>query len=94
MTNDKNRGTGRTTRQMQSAPDKALFIWRNSQLSYPILLAKKLGRGDLHISPLSVLDGPTLRGREFAGVILDHAASLSEPQANEFEWARDRVRAA
>ena len=45
----KDRGTGRTTEQMEAAPKGAVFVWVNSYLSYPKHLAVSLGRQDLLI---------------------------------------------
>jgi len=45
----KKRPIGETTKQMQSAPEDAYFVWYNDDLAYPIKLAAFLGREDLVI---------------------------------------------
>lgn len=69
-----NRQTGRTTQQMADAPKGAVFVWCNSRTSYPHDLAKKLDRQDLVVRPLSWLAPRNVMGRDFPGVIVDHAA--------------------
>lgn len=88
---DEYRRTGATTKQMQCAPERALFIWPVHSISYAKHLARHLGRDDLEIVGPSVLeDGAMrLRGRTFSAVILDHAC---EPDSAEFE-ALEMVRA-
>ena len=70
------RQTGRTTRQMQAAPQGAVFVWCNTHVSYPLSLAKALGRHDIVVHPLQWLDPRNVIGREFSGLVLDHAAPL------------------
>lgn len=87
------RQIGKTTRQMLDAPKNALYIWCNDILNYPRYLALYLGRDDLEIVGLSVLregGGNKLKGREFTGVILDHAAktSLDEWECYQHALAR------
>lgn len=79
---DETRGTGATTRQMKAAPRGAIFIWCNEYLHYPRLLARHLGREDLHIHEKSVLDGVRLRGLRVP-IIVDHAARLTDRQKSE-----------
>lgn len=72
----KERGTGRTTRQMQEAPHGSVFIWCNDSTNYPRQVAKELGREDLKIFRLDVLDDRNqLRGLLIPAIILDHAAN-------------------
>lgn len=72
---DDDRGTGRTTKQMQEAPRGAIFVWCNGQLSFPRHLAAKLGRSDLRIEGPGFFD---IRVPRFKGVttpvVVDHAA--------------------
>jgi hypothetical protein len=77
------RQSGRTTRQMQGAPKRSVFVWCNGQLDYPKSLAQRLGRSDLAIVGPSWLSSGA--GRRFPGVVLDHNLSQSD------DW---RVRAA
>ena len=47
---------GITTGQMLHAPEDAVYIWLNHDLTYPRYLANKLGRHDLHIVGPSYLE--------------------------------------
>ena len=80
---DPDRGTGRTSKQMLEAPQKSIFVWCNSALSYPLSLAKHLGREALYIiSPESIRYlwcSSKVRG----GIVVDHAAYLSDRQLEE-----------
>lgn len=67
------RQSGRTTRQMQAAPQGATFVWCNNRYWYPRDLARRLGRGDLHVVPLDWLAYPR-NLRRGGAVVLDHAA--------------------
>lgn len=75
-----NRGTGTTTRQMQDAPKGAYFVWCNGQLEYPKALAKKIGREDLKIIRPYDLERDRMCGIEFTGIVVDHAAVLTDEQ--------------
>lgn len=86
------RGDGATTRQMQAAPQGALFVWVNHRLGYPKDLARKLGRADLEIVPPSYLEGDQFRGRTFSGIVIDHAATLTNSQWDGHELFRERIR--
>lgn len=76
------RQSGQTTQQLRRAARGALFIWCNEAVSYPKILAADIGRHDIQIERLSVLDheGDRLRGRIWPEVIIDHAARLTEEQ--------------
>ncbi len=74
------RDTGLTTRQMQAAPQGAVYVWCNSVLGYPTDLAQSLGRHDLKIVRPSWLEPKNVRGLVFTDVIIDHAAVLDESQ--------------
>lgn len=85
------RQTGRTTRQMKSAPQGAVFVWRNGQIEYPIALAKKIGREDLVVKPMSWLEPRNVMGRTLPGLVLDHAAPmLSDAGYEALMYARSR----
>ena len=87
------RGTEETTRQMKAAPQGAIFVWCNGQLSYPKSLAQKIGRGDLEIVSPSWLGGHVENeGEELSGVILDHAADLTGKQRDGLKEARLCIR--
>ena len=76
------RGEGITTRQMKAAPNGALFIWCSEQLDYPRQLACELNRADLHIVRPSWLTGMAYYGMRYSGVIVDHAAQLTDHQSD------------
>lgn len=85
------RQTGRTTRQMQAAPQGAVFVWCNSRVEYPIALAKELGREDLVVQPMSWLEPRNVMGRTLSGLVLDHAAPLlSDAGYEALMYARSR----
>ena len=86
------RRTGRTTRQIENLPYGAIFIWCSGSTHCPKMLAKKLGREDVEIFSISVLDQDTLRGREVTGMGLDHAAKLSTSQLEKYNMLRVCVR--
>jgi hypothetical protein len=69
---DGQRGTGRTTKQMQDAPQGAIFVWCNEHTDYPRRLAKHLGRADLRIAPKSSMERDLLSGFN-KPIIQDHA---------------------
>ena len=84
------RGTGRTTKQLASAPQGAVYIWCNSHLHYPKTLARELGRGDLRIERPSWLDHPTACDTRILGLVVDHAACLTERQRHSLAILRAR----
>lgn len=86
----KNRGTGRTTQQMHAAPLGAVFVWCNGHVSYPQALAKKLGRTDLVVRPLSWLEPLNVMGRDLQGVTLDHAAQPNGAALEALRYLRAR----
>ena len=90
--NNNDRGTGRTTKQMESAEKGAVFVWCNSDIEYPISIAKKIGRDDLKIVRLSWLDGYIWRGTELSGLIIDHDCRLSDNQINAISMIKPLIR--
>lgn len=82
----KERGDGATSRQMQDAPRDAVFVWCRGELSYPKQLARRLGREDLKIVGPSWLE-EGWRGQRLSGLIVDHAAVLSDKQHDLLERA-------
>lgn len=68
------RKSGRTSDQMRSAPIGAVFIWCTNHTHYPLALARHVGRTDLRIMPIRVLNSKALNGVALTGIILDHAA--------------------
>ena len=84
------RGTGRTTQQMSEAPPGAVFVWCNDALYYPQTLARKLGRDDLTVRPLSWLRPCNVMWLDFSGVVLDHAARPSTEACEALNYVRVR----
>lgn len=63
-----------TRKQMKDAPYKAIYIWCNGYLTYPVNLAFEIGRTDLQIvSPHWLDNSNNWRGRIFSGIVIDHA---------------------
>jgi len=87
---DSNRGSGRTTRQMQDAPIGGIFVWVNSMVSYPKSLAKHLGRDDLVIQPLHWLRIENIAGRDGLKIVVDHAAMLDDRNYDALACAKAR----
>ena len=85
------RGEGATTQQMEAAPKAAVFVWCNGNTDYPRLLARKIGREDLQIKSPSWLED-RWRELELTGVVVDHAARLTDRQWDGFQGALTRVR--
>lgn len=85
------RGDGATTRQMESAPKEAIFVWCNGETSYPRKLAQKIGREDLRVKAPDWLEC-RWRGLEFTGVVVDHAAKLTDRQWEGYQGVLTRVR--
>jgi hypothetical protein len=77
------RGTGRTTNQIRSAPQGAIYAWCNEHTRYASDLAVKLGRKDVRIVPRSWVVRGYGRGLDMSKVILDHAftARMTGPLA-------------
>lgn len=78
------RGDGTTTKQMQAAPQGALFIWCSDDYrGYPLNLARRLGRTDLRIvgpRMLSERGRHRFMGLNLGGIVIDHAAHLTPDQ--------------
>lgn len=93
LTEDADRGSGRTTQQMLAAPRNAVFVWcYQGSLPYARELARKHGREDLTVvSPLR-FETDYFRGREISGLVLDHATRLNDRQRRGYEDALTRIR--
>lgn len=85
------RQTGRTTQQMLEAPRGAVYVWCNSRMAYPRALADHIGRGDLHIMPLSWLCQRIALKPGLGGIVLDHAAQPDSEQLAALAYLRDRL---
>jgi hypothetical protein len=89
---DPERGTGRTTRQMLEAPREAVFISCNPRArDHDRHLARKLGREDLKIVERSWLDHGWY-GKILTGIVIDHAAHLTEKEQEHLLNAMTRIR--
>jgi len=84
-------GEGTTTKQMKAAPKGAVFVWCNGRTDYAVVLARKIGREDLEIKSPTWLER-SWRGLELTGVVVDHAARLTDRQWDGFQGALTRVR--
>ena len=89
------RGTGRTTTQIKNALIGAVYIWPvYASINYPKEIARRLGRDDLRVVPLSWLHTDGYLKIEYSEIVLDHAASA---RASMREWkiieiARERAK--
>ena len=71
---DPNRGTGRTTRQILAAPQRAYFVApTRAAAGYTRHLAAFLRRPDIHIETPDFVTDERYRGLTRGSVILDHA---------------------
>jgi hypothetical protein len=78
------RQTGATTKQMQSAPRGAIYLWCNDEIDYAKRLAALLGRSDLRIVKRSWLE--TSSG--FNGdLVVDHAFNVVRPPTDREKLA-------
>ena len=85
------RGSGRTTDAMHSAPPKAIYVWCNDRLDYPKRLALDIGRKDLQIvGPSWLRDG--WYGLEYPAIVVDHATHLGDEQIRLLAAATSRCR--
>lgn len=76
---------------MEAAPKGAVFVWCNGHTDYPIRLARKIGREDLQIKTPTCLEDRWI-GLELTGVVVDHAARLTDRQWDGFHGVLSRVR--
>ena len=70
------RQTGATTKQMQSSPKGAIYLWCNDSIQYPKELAARLDRSDLRIVKRSWLE--TSHGIH-GDLVVDHAFNAVRP---------------
>ncbi len=84
---DSLRGTGRTRTQMITAPRDAIFVWCNSEMDYPLALAKHLNRDDLRVVSPFIFNrgGADIKGLDKA-IVIDHAYRLIEDHREGFEY--------
>ncbi len=78
---DPERGTGRTTKQMENAAFGAVYIWiEGAPLTYPQRLAEGLGRNDLKIIRPPDLLNMVRYGWADREIVIDHATRLTGEQ--------------
>lgn len=71
---DPNRGTGRTTRQLEALPQKGIFISCNHAcMYYNIQLTRKLNRTDIQVVGPDWVTSMRWQGMKFTAIVLDHA---------------------
>ena len=79
MTEDTDRGTGRTTRQLKECRLRALFVCGPGEVEYTRRLAEQIGRSDIRvISAACEHDVNRVAGLLYPEVVVDHAAQVSE----------------
>ena len=91
------RWRGTTSRQMQRAVWRSIYVWSTEDLRYPLRLAQLLDRTDLRIFGPSLLhnNGRRLKYlKKVRGIILDHACQPTEDEFNAYEAALERIEAA
>lgn len=76
MTMTTDRQSGRTTTQILEAPPNAIFVWCNSDLSYPAALCKKLNRTDIKIVSTSSVEYVLIGYPRI--VVVDHYTEMPE----------------
>lgn len=80
--------------QMRQAPHKAVFFWRNTEFLEATRLAVIADRDDLEIYGIDSLnDGRTemFRGQRLSGVVVDHAAKLTDEQKRNHDFLLCRI---
>ena len=78
-----------SVKQMQQAPQNAVFIWRNTEFFEATSLAVTADRSDLEIYGIDVLNDDRIemfRGQRLSGVVVDHAAKLTAEQQRCLVW--------
>lgn len=88
------RGTGETTRQIQSAPENALYVWTTCDFRYPRKLAHHLGRDDLTFYPPSALYDMDYLARKYIGtrvsaIIVDHGVPMTRRMWDTYTILQD-----
>lgn len=89
---DPNRGTGRTTRQMQAAPPNSVYIWNSAYCKAAHDIAVKAGREDLTILPASWLDQRARVLEVNKYVTVDHAVRLTALQQAAVDDVNTRLK--
>ena len=80
--------------QMRQSPQNAVYIWHDTQIHEAIRLSQGADRNDLEIYGVDCLnDGRTemFLGQTLSGVVVDHAAKLTDEQKRNHDWLLCRV---
>jgi hypothetical protein len=89
------RSPGHTTKQMQDAPQRAVFVSCNpNRVRYDTNLATFLGRNDLTVVDTYWLTGRKWAGLDLTAIVIDHKARLNPRERNLLTAAMTRVRSA
>jgi hypothetical protein len=85
------RGSGRTTRQMNEAPENAWYVIRDMRMfTYVRQLMKTLERQDLQVQTPEQIRPDKLMGFE-GEIIIDHAAYINGEQFHAImQWDRQK----
>lgn len=83
MSADHDRRAG-TSGQMIAAPIGCVFVWGSDDLAYPIALAAALSRQDLHVVGPSWLRTWLWNNQTYTGIVIDHAARLTQRELEAF----------
>ena len=83
------RGSGKTTQQLQQAPQRCYFVWCASNTYYPKRLAQFLGRYDIKVVSPDFLRIFVSTG---APIIIDHALVVDEYVRHMIELNNRRLR--
>ena len=78
-----------SVKQMQQAPQNAVYIWRNTEFLEATRLAVSADRSDLEIYGIDCLNDGRIemfRGRRLPVVVLDHAAKLKGEELRNCNW--------
>ena len=84
----------KSVKQMQQAPQNAVYFWRNTEFLEAIRLAVTAGRDDLEIYGIDGLNNSQIemfRGQRLSGVVVDHAAKLNDEQKRNHDWLLCRI---
>ncbi len=74
---DPNRGTGRSTRQIQSADPNTLFVVTPASRNYHVHLARDLGRNDITVTTLDVVENYVRATQR--PIMIDHSVGCYHP---------------
>jgi hypothetical protein len=78
-----------SVKQMRSAPANAVYIWRNTEFLEATRLAVSADRSDLEIYGIDSLNDGRIEmfcGQRLSGVVVDHAAKLTDEQQRNLVW--------